>query len=395
MIPSDFRTLPMSFPRLLPFALLFPSAALAGDSKAATVTRGNWEFSLSAGPAWRQSGTLGFTGGSRSGGLLIPSFVGENSLFAPPIGDAAAIGNRQYNDGFVRLDGSTAIDGYTTYWGYQNAGQVSGDNLTFQATGFQSIRSDSLIRGNAPSFSRREQTIAPVIQFDGRFAGEFAGIRPGFSASLTWSPVELDRVWSDFSLTQTRDDFRHDWTDTYNLGGFGPQIPSAPYSGSAAGPGFTLENIPDSRGFQSVLIGSDSALFENTVATRFRADHTAFSFGPTIQRAVDPSWSIDAGAGISLNWLHWSAAQGERLARTQAAVTTTHQRWDDASSGDKLVAGLYFQVGAEWTPPGQEWSLKGFLRTDIGGSFSKQVGPSRITYDTDGFTAAFLISHPL
>ena len=41
----------------------------------------------------------------------MPSFVGENVLVTPPIGPADAIGDRQYDDGFVRLDGSTAIDG--------------------------------------------------------------------------------------------------------------------------------------------------------------------------------------------------------------------------------------------------------------------------------------------
>lgn len=381
--------------RFLALVVLIPSTAAAGDSKAGTVTRGNWEFSISAGHAWRQSGTLGFNGGSRSGGLIIPSFVGENVLIVPPIGATDAIGDREYNDGFVKLDGSTGVDGFTTNWGYQSASQVSGDNLSFQATGFQSIRRDTLLRSDAPSSDRDVRTLAPVLQFDARFTEEIAGFRPGFSAMLTWNPVKMDRTWGDFSLTQTRDDFRHDWVDTYNLGGFGAFIPSAPYSGTAAGPGFALENMPDSRGFQSVQINTVSALFENVVSTRFRADHTSFSFGPTLQVAIDPSLSLDAGLGISLNWLHWSASQAERLSRTTVAGTVIHQTWNDESSGDKLIAAFYVQLGAEWTPPGQVWSIKGFIRTDLGGNFSKQVGPSRITYDTDGFTAALLISYPL
>lgn len=380
---------------LLPLVLLTPSIGLAGEPKAATVTRGDWEFSLSAGPAWRQSGTLGFTGGSRSGGFVIPSFVGESSLVTPPIGPADAIADREYNDGFVRLDGSTPVDGFTTYWGYQSSSQVSGDNLSFHATGYESIRSDSRSNWASPSVDRREQGIAPVIQFDGRYGKEIAGVRPGFSASLTWSPIELNRMWSDFSLTQTRDDYRHDWTDTYNLGGFGQFIPSAPYSGSPGGPGFTLENIPDSRNFQAVLINSESAFFGNTVETRFDADHTTVSLGPTFSKSLGEGWSIDAGLGLAIDWLHWSAEQGERLARTQGGATTTLKRWNNASSGDKLLAGLYLQLGVEYTPPSQPWSVKGFVRSDMGGSFSKQVGPSRITYDTDGFMLGFLVSHRL
>ncbi len=138
------------------------ACAWAGDAKSPVATAGDWEYSLSAGPAWRRSGTLNFTGGSLSGSAFIPSFVGSNVLIVPPIGPATEIGDRFYDDGYVRTDPSTAIDGYTGYWGYQNATQVAGDNLAMHATGFQSIRSDSLTRSTAPAFDRREQGISPV-----------------------------------------------------------------------------------------------------------------------------------------------------------------------------------------------------------------------------------------
>jgi len=196
-------------------------------------------------------------------------------------------------------------------------------------------------------------------------------------------------------MTQTRDDFRHDWTDTYNLGGLGQFIPSAPYAGLPNAPGFTLENIPDSRGFSSILIGSESASIANSVATRFRANHTTFSFGPTLRREIDRSWCLDAGAGISLDWLNWSAGQHERLGVSQTSGSSTLATWNDNASGNQLLTGLYFQLGAEWRPVDQPWAVKGYLRTDFGGKFSKQVGPSRITYDTEGFTAGLLLTYRL
>jgi len=384
--------IPMSPSRALLLFLASLSAADGGDSKSSVATSGDWEFSISAGPAWRQAGTLGFNGGSRSGGYPLPSFVGDNQLIVPPIGLDNGIGDRIYNDGFVRLDPSTTIDGLTTNWGYQNAGQVSGDDLAFHATGFQSVRSDTLQRTAAPSFDHRERLLAPFIQFDATYR-EVGGIRPGFSASLSWVPVSMGRQWSDFSLTQTRDDFRHDWTDHYNLGGFGSFIPSAPYSGTPEGPGFTLENIPDARDFVSTQIGTESALIHNQVSTRFSADHGTFSFGPTVERRIDASWTLEAGLGISLHWLHWSAQQQETLTVTTAAASSTLANWHDASSGNQVMAGLYLQVGAEWMPKDQDWSIKGFIRADIGDDFSKQIGPSRVTYDTDGFSAGVMLTH--
>ena len=372
------------------------SRVLGGDAKSPVpASTGDWEFSLSAGPAWRQSGTLGFHGESRSAGTGILSFVGADSLEVPAIGNADKFGNRTYNDGYVRRDGGTASDGYTTNWGYQNSGQVNGDDISFHATGFQSIRSDLRSIGSSPNFHRNEQSIVPVLDFSGTYKKDFHGFRPGFSASFAWSPINMNRQWSDFSLAQTRDDFRHDWTDTYNLGGVGDQIPGAPYSGSASVPGFVLENLPDRRDFNAVLIGSEHALLENNVHTTFQADHTTISFGPTLARGIDKSWNLEAGAGVSLHWLHWSARQSETLTVTQSSGTSDYASWHDSDDGNQLLYGVYLQIGAEWTPEGQDWSIKSFLRSDIGNAFSHKIGPSRVTYDVDGFTAAVMLSHPL
>jgi hypothetical protein len=384
-------------PHPLTLLLACSCAAIAGDAKSPVATSGDWEFSISAGPAWRQSGTLGFSGGSRSAGVVIPSFVGDNVLITPPIGAAGAIGSRTYGDGFVGTDMSTGIDGLTSYWSYQSSRQVDlpGDSITFHATGFQSIRSDLRSVTAAPSLDDPQRGIAPVLQFDTRYKREIAGIRPGFSLFLAWSPVDFDREWSDFSLGQTRDDFHQDWTDVYNLGGFGALIPSAPYSGAPDSPGFLLQNVPDSRSMASVPTGSENALVSNRIFNRFSADHTTLSLGPTLSRNLQKEWNIEAGVGVSLHWLHWSASQREQLSVKQGNTRTVIGEWNDSSSGDRILAGLYLQLAVEWAPADSDWSIKSMLRTDLGQSFSKQIGPSRITYDTDGLTASIMLSHPL
>lgn len=386
----------MTFPQPASLLLAATVTAAAGGAKSPVPpVTGDWEFSLSAGPAWRQAGRLEFDGGSRSGGIFIPSFVGGNVLITPPIGPTDQFGERLYNDGFVSTDPSTDIDGFNTFWGYQNAGQVVGDEISFRATGFQSIRSDALTLGTPSSADRHEHGISPVIQFDASYRHEIVGFRPGFSASLIWTPLKLNRQWSDFALTQTRDDFRHDWTDRYNLGGFGNLVPSAPYAGTPSGPGFTLENIPDGRDFAAVPIGSEDAVVANRVSARFRADQTTFSFGPTLQREISESWSIGGGIGVAIHWLHWSASQTESLDVTKNGKTAPFVRWEEKSSGDAFLGGIYLQVGAEWIPKNQPWSIKSFLRGDLGASFTEQLGPSSFKYGTNGFTAAVMLSHAL
>lgn len=380
----------------IPFLIASTAAsALAGDVKSPAQSSGDWEFSLSAGPAWRQSGTLEFRAGSYSPDAAIPSFVGNAKLVTPDIGKDDGYSNRTYDDGYVRRDGGTRSDGYTTNWGYQNPGQVDGDDISFHATGFQSIRTDTVTRTNPPSMDRGERSIAPLIEFAGRSNRMIAGFTPGFSASFLWSPVRTSNHWSDFTLEQRREDFIHHWTDVYNLGGFGNFVPGAPYSGSGSAPGFVLENIPDSRHLDADSIGTDSAVFTNSVSSRFTADHTTVSFGPTLGRKITPQWNVEAGAGVSLHWLHWSASQSEKLGYDHQSGSGTFKEWSDNESGDKLLGGVYLQIASEWTPSEDGWSLKGLIRADLGQTFTKHVGPSRVSYDLHGFTAALMFGHPL
>ena len=132
----------------LTLLLALSASASAGDVVAPASSNGDWEFTLSAGPAWRQSGSLEFRAGSHSPDATIPSFVGNANLVTPDIGKADGYSNRAYNDGYVRRDGGTKTDGYTTNWGYQNPGQVDGDDISFHATGFESIRTDAVTREN-------------------------------------------------------------------------------------------------------------------------------------------------------------------------------------------------------------------------------------------------------
>lgn len=385
-----------------PLSLFFALAAsaVAGDAKSpitATASSGDWEFSLSAGAGLRHSGTYGFLGGSRSANVLIPSFVGDNSLVTPDFGTLSDYGPRTYQDGFVNVDSSTPIDGLTSHWGYENSGQVdvAADLIRFHATGFQSIRSDVRSLSAAPFGREREISLAPVFQLDARYKREIAGIRPGFSMFFSCSPADINRNWSDFSLTQNRNDFRHDWTDAYHLGGLAGFIPSAPYSGAPDSPGFLLENLPGDRELISVLIGSENALITNQVSTKFHVDHSTLSFGPTIAHRIDSQWNLEAGLGLSLHWLRWSASQRERLSVETGGTNTLIGEWRDTSSGNKVLAGLYLQFAVEWEPAHELWSIKGLLRSDVGQKFNKAIGPSSVYYDPDGLTAALLLTYPL
>lgn len=369
--------------------------AMAGSDAKTPVSSsssGGWEYSISAGPAYRNLGNLRIDSGYRSGGLVIPSLVGSNSLTTPPIGTTDAPGDRDYNDGFVHQDPGTGSDGDTWNWGYNNSSQVQGGQMVYTATGAQSIRSDILNAPlSGPDSKRNLEGIAPHLQFDARSPRYFGPFRLGFTAALDYTGVNKSLEFSNFSLTQIRDDYRLDYIDRYNLNGVIPPLP--PYAGSYDGPGPLLGNTPDSRDVTPVLIGTQTAHFSNDVHSSIDLDTFSFTLGPTL--SLDKGrFDFAVSAGLMLNIYNWKAKQEESLYVTTASGTSEYAHWSESDSGVKFRPGVYLQGEAAYELQ-QNLGVSGFLRLDVAQDFSVKAGPTNFNIDPYGVTAGLQIRYTL
>ena len=370
------------------FAVMLPSAVMAGGSKAVIPARnGDWQWSLSGGPSWHYMGRLSFDGGSRSQFLTLPSFVGGSSLTVPPIGDAAANDERFYNDGYVRQDAGTASDGTTWFWGYDNASQVSNGNLVYQATGFESIRNDAISTSagrrssdsmTAPGMSLRADVTTPWTVGPFKVSG-MIGLNVT-SDSQTYR-------FSNHSTVQTRDDYRLDYTDTYDLEGVIP--PSAPYAGGIAGPGPLINNIPTTRAMTPVLLFTDTAVFANNVRAEFENDMIGLSAGASLDYHQAP-WTFILSGGLVLEFHHYKATQSESLDVSSAAGSATFASWSDRSTGVKLRPGLFVEAAARYEIDGGCF-IDGFIRGDIADDFRVSAGPSSFEFEPIGFSLGLRI----
>lgn len=357
--------------------------ALAGGSKEPVKTgNGDWQWSLSGGPFMHSMGRLNVTGGSRSQSLALPSFVGDASLFVPPIGDDLVFGDRFYNDGFVRQDASTATDGSTWFWGYDNAGQVVDGSLVFQATGFESIRTDRI----DTTAGRRA---------DERMSGGGVSLRADVTTPWSWGPFRIGGMlglgvasdsrsyqFANHSTTQIRDDYRLDYTDRYDLGGVIP--PGAPYVGDIGGPGPLIGNLPSVRGLAPVLLLTDTAVFANDVSARFRNEMIGFSFGGSLEYQHHP-WSFILSSGLILELHRYKATQRERLNLTTGGGSAGFADWSDKNSGTKVRPGLFMEAVARYGLDGGVF-IDGFLRGEIADDFSVGAGPSTFQFDPVGYS---------
>jgi hypothetical protein len=314
---------------------LVPLPLLAGEPKSPLQTSGDWQWSISAGPSVRNVGMLQVNAGYRSSVGIIPSFVGSDSLTVPPIGDENAYADRFYNDGYVREDAGTSTDGSTWFWGYDNAGQVQGSQLAYSATGAQSILRDAYrVPPSGPNSRDSLRGFAPHIQVDARSPYQIAGFRFGLSAGFDFTRVEHASIFSSFTGTQFRDDFRLDYEDRFELGGVIP--PQGPYMGNFGGPGPVIPNQPFSRSVTPVLLFTDTAAISNEVWNSIDIDVFSLTFGPTFQRSWGPV-DFSVQAGVILNVYNWQARQAERLNATNSSGTTVVARWSEGDRGQNSV----------------------------------------------------------
>lgn len=382
----------MNRPPLLPATLLLLAPAFAGGPKSPISTSGDWEFSLSAGPAVRNVGQIKINSGYRSGGLTLPSFVGGSSLTVPPVGDAGAFADREYNDGYVRQDAGTPLDGSTWNWGYDDASQIQGGQLIYTATGFESTRTDTANLPSAgPASKDSLRGIAPHIQFDARSPHYMGSFRIGFSAGFDFTAVDQSLAFSNYSATQTREDYRLDYQDHYDLNGVIP--PLAPYQGTFGGPGPLIDNLPTFRSITPVLVFTDRANFSNQVGSSINIDAFSFTFGPTLGIEYE-KFNFTCSGGLIVNIYDWSASQTETLTASSGAGSSKIARWTESDSGTKIRPGVYAQADLSYAVH-EEVMLGGFLRFDAAQEFRAQAGPTIYKIDPYGVTAGLQIRFAL
>lgn len=260
--------------------------------------------SVSAGSSWRSLGSLDYTGTSRSRGFLIPSVVGPGSNNQPPIGTVGGIGDRVYDDGFVNVDGTGSADGSTWFWGYDSAGQVSGDNLLFSATGNRSVFSERRSLSGGIGRDETLEAFSPQIDLLLNAPASLNFPVDGMLVSFSFFSESSNGLFSNFAANQTRNDFRIDFIDTFDISSISPLV-GAPYEGSLGGPGPVISNLPANRSESEFPLGTETAEFSNAISTSVDLDGFSLAVGPTWQGRISSNWAWQASAGLTFNVFKW------------------------------------------------------------------------------------------
>jgi len=340
------------------------------------------------GSSYRIMGGVQFNTGSYSSLQPLPQLVPSGSV-SEPYGPASGFADRTYDNGFVFQDINTgtpgaALPGTTAFWGYNDNNQVQGGNLVFTGTGTSTIFSQTVANAANPAWKEeREGAVTPSVDITGMIElgkGWHLGGQFGFLAPR----MKMQGTSSTYRATQQSQAFTNTVIDSYDLQGVIP--PLAPYAGvfNPVGPFPVIDNVPTSRLMTSVLTGTQTGIFTNSIRQSLELDFYIFSLGPVLEFEHGP-WSVGSSFGFALNLVDWRASFQEELTGSSAGTTTTVARWRARNSGLDVLGGFYLQWQTAYaiTP---HISLSIFGRHDWMNSLSGSVGASSYKAVLDGFT---------
>jgi hypothetical protein len=319
--------------RLLPVRCLFGIAILAWSL---VQTRAQYD------PDWvrnfRAGAVVGFNikASFKTGGNLTLS--GSNP---GPVGTNAA--NHFFDNGYVRIDDFGNSQGYTTYWGYQNASQYDAANNRLLYQGASSFDS-----GNASSSAKGNANLAD-IGFELAYGGypwRWDRLRLGFEFGFMYMPMSI-------SGKQLLDGNVAHSTYAFQVPN-GVVIPGAPYNGGPSG--FGQPAIFDD---MSVVSNSVTA---GTLSSKQTLDATLYSFrlGPSLFWDINESFGLTVGAGPAIGFVPGSL----RFDETVFVSNTVFSHSKGSIGSTEIVYGGYinatltyhvtqngdFFVGAQYMP---------------------------------------------
>lgn len=379
---NDFRP----FCYYLLFSLTSSGALWGGSPDLMTEPssgRSKWSWNLS--PTWHRLGDVSLKSNSRSQNYGIPPLLPGDSLIMPPIGATDEFADRTYEDGFVNVAAITPVNGKTWYWGYDEAGQISGRELMLHATGSESIYQSG--SGNGVRYSDEEDLDGFAPQLDLNFYPEHRSFGiSGVLVSLSYTDVDTSFGFSNFDGGQSQRNYQLNFTDTYALGDVAANPPTAPYEGSEEGPGPSIPNKPMHRDVDRQLISTDSAVYRNSIDSDLDLSALSLAVGPTFEGAWGRRWRWQAALGTTLTLYDYEVSQDETLTAVGPQGSSTLQRWHDSDSGTRFGVGLFIRGSALYELNDNGWFASGFLQLETGNSFDLDAGEASFTVDPDGFS---------
>lgn len=193
-----------------------------------------------------------------------------------------------YDDGYVRTEGPGNDSGLTSYWGYENATQVSGGNLTFHSA--------SSFTANGSSSLDQDFSVGAELAYGGVIK-QWERLRLGWEFGFGYLPISMKSSGSTPGSVSLN-------TYNYNLDGI--IILGSSWHGQPNSDGPLLDSTVDST-------SSSSAPGTVKMGGTLDADFFTFRLGPTLFYDVSSRFGLSGGIGPAFGILSETYQFNEKI----------------------------------------------------------------------------------
>ncbi|MBL9169973.1 MAG: hypothetical protein JNN07_19720 [Verrucomicrobiales bacterium] len=233
--------------------------------------------------------------------------------------------DRNYDDGYVRVDSNGNAGGATWNWGYDN-------NTQYDPAGAGSILMHATTSSTSEASKGAKSDGMPGWELSyGRDIGKLGESFWGIEGAIGMGLMDIsDRRARNGTLTQI--------TDTFGLGGIIP--PGGPYGGSFIGPGPLLDDVPSGR-TTSTTAGTIRG------SRDLEATLVSLRFGPYLHYPAGDKWAFSLSAGPALTLVNADFSYRDTFA---AGGTTSGSDSDSSVSFGAYIDGrVHYSFNEKWS----------------------------------------------
>lgn len=260
-----------------------------------------------------------------------------------------------YDNGYVLRDSSGNAMGYTRYWGYDSASQVSGNSILMQSS------------SSAATASSNDHYDNPMSGFELTYNRELIhkkSWRGGLEGAFGYSYMSVhDSGTQSANVTRVNDNYAFQGSPT--------EIPPAPYAGGYSRPGPVIGASPTSR---TTDVLQNAATI--TGSRDFSANLFSFRFGPYVEIPLSKSIAFTLSGGFALMCVNSEFSYDETV--TIPDVGSVEHRASGSNTGWR--PGGYV-AGALSVALSDAWAVVGGAQFESLGQYTQNLNGEQATLD--------------
>jgi hypothetical protein len=272
-----------------------------------------------------------------------------------------------YDNGYVLVDSSGNAMGYTRYWGYDNASQVSGNTLAMQKTS----SAETISRSAAKAEDHYDTPMSGIELTYNRELIRKDAWRGGLEAAFGYNHMAVQGGGTD-SASMTR--VTTQVNDIYTFPPGVTEVPLPGYTGHKSSPPGAPVVIASPS--SSTTDSTSDSITDSITGRDFSADLYNFRFGPYIEVPLSKRVSFTLSGGLALMEVNSDFSYNETVTVSRGGSSEQQT----SGSGNEWLVGGYV-AGNFSVALSDSWALVAGAQFEDLGRYTQTLNGKQATLD--------------